>query len=163
VDSQIDILKRRCHNGRCSAKNTAALLQDVAREVNAAVLEAINASGEAFMIHTELGGEFTMRLAVGATNQQVCYCYCCPVAADASYVFRTKTTLTPLDRQSGACDEACLAVVPSDVAIVALRQSVCYLLQRRHIDAAWALICRETERQLGRLDTQVVGESAAAM
>jgi hypothetical protein len=40
--------------------------------VNAAILEAINASGEAFLIHTELGGEFTMRLAIGATNQQVC-------------------------------------------------------------------------------------------
>jgi hypothetical protein len=49
-------------------------LQGVAREVNAAVLEAINASGEAFLIHTELGGEFTMRLAVGATNQQVGCC-----------------------------------------------------------------------------------------
>jgi hypothetical protein len=44
----------------------------VSREVNAAILEAINASGEAFLIHTELGGEFTMRLAIGATNQQVC-------------------------------------------------------------------------------------------
>lgn len=40
--------------------------------MNAAILEAINASGEAFLIHTELGGEFTMRLAIGATNQQVC-------------------------------------------------------------------------------------------
>ena len=39
--------------------------------MNAAILEAINASGEAFLIHTELGGEFTMRLAIGATNQQV--------------------------------------------------------------------------------------------
>ena len=39
--------------------------------MNAAILEAINATGEAFLIHTELGGEFTMRLAIGATNQQV--------------------------------------------------------------------------------------------
>lgn len=47
------------------------LVQGVSREVNAAVLEGINASGEAFLIHTELGGEFTMRMAIGSTNTQV--------------------------------------------------------------------------------------------
>jgi hypothetical protein len=36
------------------------------------------------------------------------------------------------------------------------------LSQRRHIDAAWALVCRETERQLGRMDAQVVDQSAVA-
>ncbi len=45
-------------------------LQGVSREVNAAILEAVNASGAAFLIHTELGGEFTMRMAIGATHTQ---------------------------------------------------------------------------------------------
>lgn len=46
------------------------VLQGVAREVNAAVLEGINASGRAFLIHTELGGQFTMRMAIGAAHTQ---------------------------------------------------------------------------------------------
>jgi aromatic-L-amino-acid/L-tryptophan decarboxylase len=44
--------------------------------MNAALLEAVNASGEAFLIHTELSsavpGEklFTLRFALGSTNTQ---------------------------------------------------------------------------------------------
>lgn len=77
--------------------------QGVSRDVNAAVLEAVNASGKAFLIHTELGGQFTVRMAIGGTNTQ-----------------------------------------------------------RRHVDATWAVICEHTERQLARLDTQAIGETAAA-
>lgn len=77
-------------------------IKGVSRDVNAAVLEAVNASGKAFLIHTELGGQFTMRMAIGGTNTQ-----------------------------------------------------------RRHVDATWAVICEHSERQLARLDTQAIGETAA--
>lgn len=58
----------RCFAGTISCKSVC--LQGVAREVNAAVLEGINASGRAFLIHTELGGQFTMRMAIGAAHTQ---------------------------------------------------------------------------------------------
>lgn len=49
--------------------------QGVPRETNAALLEAVNASGKAFLIHTELGQgdakQFMIRMAIGATNTQV--------------------------------------------------------------------------------------------
>jgi aromatic-L-amino-acid decarboxylase len=37
-------------------------------EVNRAVLERVNASGEAFISHTELGGRYTLRLSIGSTH-----------------------------------------------------------------------------------------------
>ena len=40
------------------------------------MLEAINSSGKAFIIHTELGGRFTMRLAIGGTHTQVTHPVC---------------------------------------------------------------------------------------
>lgn len=36
-----------------------------------AILEGINASGKAFLIHTQLGGRFTMRMALGGAQTQV--------------------------------------------------------------------------------------------
>ena len=44
--------------------------QGASKEQGARVLEAINGSGRAFLIHTELGGKFTMRLAIGGTQTQ---------------------------------------------------------------------------------------------
>ncbi len=44
--------------------------QGASKEQGARVLEAINSSGRAFLIHTEMGGKFTMRLAVGGTQTQ---------------------------------------------------------------------------------------------
>ncbi|KAG2449038.1 hypothetical protein HYH02_005790 [Chlamydomonas schloesseri] len=46
-------------------------LRGVPREVNAALLAALNASGRLFLIHTELGGAYTLRLAVGAATSQL--------------------------------------------------------------------------------------------
>jgi hypothetical protein len=51
---------------RCTAQS-----QGASKEQGARVLEAINSSGKAFMIHTELGGRFTMRLAIGGAQTQV--------------------------------------------------------------------------------------------
>jgi aromatic-L-amino-acid/L-tryptophan decarboxylase len=42
-----------------------ALQEDVARERNRRWLEAVNRSGEAYLSHTELGGHYVLRLAVG--------------------------------------------------------------------------------------------------
>ncbi len=44
--------------------------QGASKEQGARVLEAINGSGRTFLIHTELGGKFTMRLAIGGTQTQ---------------------------------------------------------------------------------------------
>ncbi|EFJ40155.1 hypothetical protein VOLCADRAFT_108307 [Volvox carteri f. nagariensis] len=46
-------------------------LRDVPREVNEALLDEINSSGRMFLIHTELGGRFTLRLAVGSATTQL--------------------------------------------------------------------------------------------
>lgn len=37
---------------------------------SAAFLEAINATGRAFMVHTVLGGKHVLRMAAGSANQQ---------------------------------------------------------------------------------------------
>ncbi|KAG2444680.1 hypothetical protein HXX76_001424 [Chlamydomonas incerta] len=46
-------------------------LRDVPREVNAALLAQLNAGGRLFLIHTELSGAYTLRLAVGAATTQL--------------------------------------------------------------------------------------------
>lgn len=46
-------------------------LRAVPRYVNEALLEAINAGGCLYLIHTELGGAFTLRLAVGSATSQL--------------------------------------------------------------------------------------------
>lgn len=40
-------------------------------EVNKALLDALNARGDMFLIHTELNGKYTIRLAVGSTGTQL--------------------------------------------------------------------------------------------
>lgn len=37
---------------------------------NAALLEAINATGKTFIIHTEVGGKYMLRFALGSTYVQ---------------------------------------------------------------------------------------------
>ncbi|GLC76482.1 hypothetical protein PLESTF_001786000 [Pleodorina starrii] len=46
-------------------------LRCVPREANEALLEAVNGGGRLFLIHTELGGRFTLRLAVGSATTQL--------------------------------------------------------------------------------------------
>lgn len=46
-------------------------LRGAGREANEALLSHINASGRTFLIHTELGGEYTLRLAVGSSGTQL--------------------------------------------------------------------------------------------
>jgi aromatic-L-amino-acid decarboxylase len=46
-------------------------LRGVPREVNAALLEALNASGRTLLVHTELAGQFTLRLAIGGASTQL--------------------------------------------------------------------------------------------
>jgi aromatic-L-amino-acid decarboxylase len=41
------------------------LAEPVLEQVNAAILERVNASGEVFLSHTRVGGRFGLRLAVG--------------------------------------------------------------------------------------------------
>ena len=45
-------------------------LQGGSNEENAALLEAVNASGKAFLVHTDLGGRYTLRMAVGSAQTQ---------------------------------------------------------------------------------------------
>ena len=45
-------------------------LQGVGKAINAALLEAINSSGKAFLIHTEIDGKYMLRFALGSTNVQ---------------------------------------------------------------------------------------------
>lgn len=40
------------------------------KAANAALLEAINATGKTFMIHTEVGGKYMLRFAMGSTFVQ---------------------------------------------------------------------------------------------
>ena len=47
------------------------LLQGASDEDNAALLEAINGSGKAFLVHTVLAGRYTLRMAIGASHTQV--------------------------------------------------------------------------------------------
>jgi glutamate/tyrosine decarboxylase-like PLP-dependent enzyme len=44
--------------------------KDPARRLNQRLLAAVNGTGSAFLIHTELEGVFTLRAAVGALTQQ---------------------------------------------------------------------------------------------
>ena len=50
------------------------MLQNASNEDNAALLEAVNASGKAFLVHTDLGGRYTLRMAIGACHTQVRVC-----------------------------------------------------------------------------------------
>ena len=49
------------------------MLQGGSNEDNAVLLEAVNASGEAFLVHTDLGGRYTLRMAIGGTQTQACH------------------------------------------------------------------------------------------
>ena len=44
--------------------------QGVSNKINQALLEAINATGQAFLIGTELDGRFSLRMAIGAAGTQ---------------------------------------------------------------------------------------------
>ncbi|CAI5532597.1 unnamed protein product [Closterium sp. Naga37s-1] len=44
---------------------------DEGREVNAALLEAINSSGQAYLTHTVLSGQYTLRMAIGAVKTEM--------------------------------------------------------------------------------------------
>lgn len=46
-------------------------LRDVPCETNIALLDAVNAGGELFLIHTELAGVYTLRLAIGSRDTQL--------------------------------------------------------------------------------------------
>lgn len=46
-------------------------LRGVPRAANEALLAAVNRSREVFLVHTELGGSYTIRLALGAVMVQV--------------------------------------------------------------------------------------------
>lgn len=46
------------------------IMQDGSNEDNSALLEAVNASGEAFLVHTDLGGRYTLRMAIGSAQTQ---------------------------------------------------------------------------------------------
>eukprot|EP00877_Chromochloris_zofingiensis_P002321 jgi/Chrzof1/1208/Cz01g44220.t1 len=46
-------------------------LKGVDNAVNKALLEAVNESGDIFMIHTELAGQYTLRFAIGQSNTQM--------------------------------------------------------------------------------------------
>ena len=45
-------------------------LQGMGKAANAALLEAINATGKTFIIHTEVGGKYMLRFALGSTYVQ---------------------------------------------------------------------------------------------
>jgi len=45
-------------------------MQGMGNAANAALLEAINASGKVFMISTEVGGKYMLRFALGSTFVQ---------------------------------------------------------------------------------------------
>ena len=45
-------------------------MQGAGKAVNAALLEAINASGKVFLIHTEIEDKYMLRFALGSTNVQ---------------------------------------------------------------------------------------------
>ncbi len=45
-------------------------MQGIGKAGNAALLEAINSSGKVFMVHTEVGGRFMLRFALGSTYVQ---------------------------------------------------------------------------------------------
>lgn len=46
------------------------VVQGVGKAGNAGLLESINSSGKMFMVHTEVGGKFMMRFALGSTHVQ---------------------------------------------------------------------------------------------
>ena len=45
-------------------------MQGTSNEEAAALLAAVNTSGKAFLVHTERGGVYTLRMAVGAVMTQ---------------------------------------------------------------------------------------------
>ena len=53
-----------------SLPTVTAPLQGATNAVNAALLETINASGKTFLVHTEVGGTFMLRFALGSTFVQ---------------------------------------------------------------------------------------------
>lgn len=53
--------------GCCSG---ACWLQGVGKAADAALLEAVNVTGKTFIIHTEVGGKYMLRFALGGTNVQ---------------------------------------------------------------------------------------------
>ncbi len=46
-------------------------LRDAPREAQVALLESINSRGDLFLIHTEVSGQYTIRLAIGSATTQV--------------------------------------------------------------------------------------------
>lgn len=45
-------------------------VQGVGKAANAALLESVNASGKTFLVHTEVGGKYMLRFALGSTYVQ---------------------------------------------------------------------------------------------
>ena len=50
--------------------DVSAMVQDGSREENAALLEALNSSGQLFMVSTDIGGKLILRFALGAASVQ---------------------------------------------------------------------------------------------
>lgn len=46
-------------------------MANVPDQLNKRLLEALNARGDMFLIHTELSGKFTIRLAIGSSGTQL--------------------------------------------------------------------------------------------
>ena len=62
---------RRSMPWEVSVPSARACMQDASCEENAALIEAVNQTGRAFLSHTELGGVYTLRFAVSGAQTQV--------------------------------------------------------------------------------------------
>lgn len=56
--------------GHCSERALAVHMQGRSNEVNKALLEGLNQTGKVFLVGTELGGRFTLRMAIGSAGTQ---------------------------------------------------------------------------------------------
>ncbi len=63
--------KRRGTSLRACCACAARRLRDAPREQQVRFLDEINAGGDLFLVHTEVAGRYTLRLAVGSSSTQL--------------------------------------------------------------------------------------------
>ena len=104
------------HPGTCDAASHAVPAQGASNEEAAALLAAVNASGRAFLVHTELSGRYVLRFAVGGAQTQERH-----VRAAWRLIQETAGRLLGHDDDVAAAEPVCAGVSLKDMSLAVMK------------------------------------------